>query len=475
MAKSSISYECNSCQATFPRWVGKCGKCGEFGTVVEVLAAGRGGSVGSAKVGSVGIKGSMTPTAVTRHAKRVSEVNPEKKKHTSTGIGELDRVLGGGLVSGQAVLIAGEPGVGKSTLLLSLAQNYAATGKTVLYASGEESVEQIAIRAQRTGANADTLYIADETDLSVILGHIQEINPDLVIVDSVQTIASPDVDGRAGGIAQVQEVSATLTRVAKATHVPFVIVAQVTKDGNIAGPKTLEHLVDTVLFFEGDRNTSLRLLRTVKNRFGQADEVAAFEQTESGINEVPDPSGLFLTGREEPVAGTCITVAMEGKRALLAEIQALVSPTNAPNPRRGVSGLDSQRMAMLTAVTERHGRIRMFDKDSFLATVAGMKITEPAADLAVCLALASAAWDKPIAQDVIALGEVALSGDVRPISNLSQRISEAARLGFKRILVPVGSKKTLTTNKGVVIIEVANLAKAFQALNQMSPPSSKDN
>lgn len=474
MAKSSVSYQCSSCEASFPRWVGKCGKCGEFGTVTEVAGSGsKGGSVGSSRVGGVGIKTNISPTAVTKHAMRVSEVKPERKKHTSTGIGELDRVLGGGLVSGQAILIAGEPGVGKSTLLLALAQNYAKTGKTVLYASGEESVEQIAIRANRTGADAESLYIADETDLSVILGHVEEVNPDLVIIDSVQTIASPDVEGRAGGVAQVQEVSATLTRVAKATHVPFVIVAQVTKDGNIAGPKTLEHLVDTVLFFEGDRNTSLRLLRTIKNRFGQADEVAAFEQTESGIKEVPDPSGLFLTGRDEPVAGTCITVTMEGKRAILAEVQALVSPTNAPNPRRGVSGLDSQRMAMLNAVTEKHGRIRMFDKDSYLATVAGMKITEPAADLAVCLALASAAWDKPIPQDVVAIGEVALSGDVRGISSINQRIAEATRLGFKRILAPIGTKRLLAAGSGkdVAIIEVASIVKALQALNQMSPSS----
>ena len=474
MAKSSVSYQCSSCDATFPRWVGKCGKCGEFGTVSEVAgSSSKGGSVGSSRVGGVGIKTNISPTAVTKHAMRVSEVKPERKKHTSTGIGELDRVLGGGLVSGQAVLIAGEPGVGKSTLLLALAQNYAKTGKTVLYASGEESVEQIAIRANRTGVDAESLYIADETDLSVILGHIEEVNPDLVIIDSVQTIASPDVEGRAGGVSQVQEVSATLTRVAKATHVPFIIVAQVTKDGNIAGPKTLEHLVDTVLFFEGDRNTSLRLLRTIKNRFGQSDEVAAFEQTEDGIKEVPDPSGLFLTGREDPVAGTCITVTMEGKRAILAEVQALVSPTNAPNPRRGVSGLDSQRMAMLNAVTERHGRIRMFDKDSYLATVAGMKITEPAADLAVCLALASAAWDKPIPQDVVAIGEVALSGDVRGISSINQRIAEAARLGFKRVLAPVGTKRLLAsgTNKDIAIIEVASIGKALQALNQMSPSS----
>jgi DNA repair protein RadA/Sms len=333
--------------------------------------------------------------------------------------------------------------------------------------SGEESVGQVRLRAERTGAVVDGLYLASETDLANVLGQIDSINPNLLVVDSVQTIASPDVDGRAGGVSQVQEVSATLTRVAKATHTPIVIVAQVTKDGNIAGPKTLEHLVDTVLFFEGDRTTSLRLLRTIKNRFGAADEVACFEQQENGIIEVPDPSSLFRTGRDEPVAGTCITVTMEGRRALLAEVQALVATTNAPNPRRGVSGLDNARMAMLVAVTERHGRLRMFDKDTFLATVAGMKIIEPAADLAVCLALASAVWDAPMPQDVAAIGEVALSGDIRPVSNMTQRLNEAARLGFNRVLVPAGTKKPAGSN--LVLIEVPHLGRALAALRQMAP------
>lgn len=609
MAAPKTQYICTSCNATFPKWFGKCSSCGEFGTLEETTPT-------AARAGTVGIKGNMQASSVARPARRVQDIDAKSHRHVSTGIGELDRVLGGGLVAGQAILLAGEPGVGKalaldtllktpegyttmgevqkgdylvgsdgiptyvvavtevlenrpcyeisfsngqkvvadaqhqwytkriadrtqnlpatvrttkeifetqtslingetnhsiktghgdvfitsvveipsvpvkcvqvdnedhtylitetnipthnSTLLMSASDMFARTGKTVLYISGEESAEQIALRARRMGVDAATLLIADETDLSVILGHIELTQPDLIIIDSVQTIASPDVDGRAGGIAQVQEVSATLTRIAKATHIPTIIIAQVTKEGNIAGPKTLEHLVDTVLFFEGDRNTSLRLLRTMKNRFGAADEIACFEQDEHGIKEVVDPSGLFRTARDEPAEGTCITVAMEGRRPILAEVQALVSPTNAPNPRRGVSGLDNSRMAMLVAVTERHGRIRLFDKDTFLATVAGMKITEPAADLAVCLALASAAMNTPVPLDVAALGEVALSGDIRAVSNMNQRLNETARLGFKRILVPVGTKKP--SNGGdLILIEVANVGRALQALKQMAP------
>lgn len=460
MAAPRSQYTCSNCNATFPKWLGKCSNCGEFNTLTETAPT-------ASRAGSVGIKGDMRSAAVSRPARRVQDIDAASHRYTHTGIGELDRVLGGGLVKGQAILLAGEPGVGKSTLTLAMSENYAQTGKTVLYVSGEESAEQIALRARRMGVTASTLLIADETDLSVILGHIEQAQPDLVIVDSVQTIASPDVDGRAGGIAQVQEVSATLTRIAKATHIPIVIIAQVTKEGNIAGPKTLEHLVDTVLFFEGDRNTPLRLLRTIKNRFGAADEIACFEQDEHGIKEVVDPSGLFRTTRDEPMSGTCITVAMEGRRPILAEVQALVASTNAPNPRRGVSGLDNSRMAMLVAVTERHGRIRLFDKDTYLATVAGMKINEPAADLAVCIALASAAWGNAVPQDVAAIGEVALSGDVRAATNMNQRLNEAARLGFKRVLVPAGTKKP-SGGHDLVLIEVPNVQRALQALKQMA-------
>lgn len=460
MAAPKTSFTCSNCNATYAKWVGKCSKCNEFGTVIESATT-------AARAGSVGIKGDMRASAVARPARRVRDIDTKAHRHIPTGIGELDRVLGGGFVAGAVILVAAEPGFGKSTLMLAVADKYAKTGKTVLYVSGEESAEQITLRARRIGADADTLLIADETDLSVILGHIEQAAPDLIIIDSVQTIASPDSEGRAGGVAQVHEVSSVLARTAKALHIPIMVIAQITKDGNIAGPKTLEHLVDAVIFGEGDRNTNLRLLRTVKNRYGAADEVAAFEQTDTGMREVPDPSGLFLTGRDEPVAGTCITVAMEGRRAILAEVQALVAPTNAPNPRRGVSGLDSARMAMLVAVTERHGRLRMFDKDTYLATVAGMKITEPAADLAVCLALASAAWEAPMPQDVAAIGEVALSADIRPVSNMSQRLNEAARLGFKRVLVPAGTTKP--AGNSLVLIEVPHLGRALTALKQMAP------
>lgn len=470
MAKSASVFVCTTCAAQYPKWIGRCSKCQEYGTVEEVVNA-------SGASRSAGLKGNLSAAPVSRPARRVADINTAAHRHTPTGINELDRVLGGGLVAGQAILIAGEPGVGKSTLLLGVADKYAATGKTVLYVSGEESAEQITLRARRIGALADTLLIADETDLSVLLGHIEAASPDLVIVDSVQTLASLDVEGRAGGVAQVQEVSAVLTRIAKARHIPVVLVGQVTKEGSIAGPRLLEHLVDTVLYFEGDRQTSLRLLRTVKNRFGAADEVACFEQGESGLVEVPDPSSLFRTGRENPVPGTCVTVAMEGRRAMLAEVQALVSPTNAPNPRRGVSGLDSARSAMLVAVTERHGRLRLFDKDTYLATVAGLRLVEPASDLATCLALASAAWEVALPNDVAAIGEVALSGDIRPAPSMAQRISEASRLGYKRLLVPTGTRgriKGSLKEKDITLLEIPNLRAALTALQQIGIKSKED-
>lgn len=466
MGKSSSVFRCRNCGAEFGRWVGKCQRCGEFDTVDETTRdVATSGSSGASRVG---LKGNLSAGTITRPAQRVKDVSTVDAPRMSTGIGELDRILNGGFVAGQAVLIAGSPGVGKSTLLLTAADAIARTGRTVLIVSGEESVEQIAVRARRIGVDADSLLIADDQDLSVVLAHIEQVQPDVLIVDSVQAVASPTVEGRVGSISQVQEVSSALTRVCKASKIPCFLVAQVTKDGNIAGPRTLEHLVDTVLFFDGDRNTSLRLLTVMKNRFGAADEVACFEQTDTGLAEVPDPSGLFLGERSEPVEGTCVTVTMEGRRALLAEVQALVSPTNAPNPRRGVSGLDSARMAMLIAVTERHGKLRMFDKDTFLATVGGLKITEPAVDLAVCLALASAADGTPIPGGVAAFGEVALSGDVRTCPSIQQRINEAVRMGFTRILVPAATRAPAGLPDTVALIKIDHIRKAFAAVRALS-------
>jgi len=458
MAKSTTSFRCESCGATSPRWLGRCPKCGEFATLVEQAPA----------AATTGLRASARAAAPARPAQRVSEVvTGRPAARVGTGIGEFDRVLGGGLVAGQVCLCSGPPGSGKSTLLLAVADSVAAhTGRPVLYVSGEESVEQLAVRAQRIGAVTPSLYLADDTDLAAVLGHIHDRGPELalVVVDSVQTIASGDVEGRAGGVTQTMEVAQVLTRVAKTSGVPAILVGQVTKDSTVAGPRALEHIVDTTLSLDGDKHTSLRLLRAVKNRFGPL-EVAAFEQTDTGMAEVPDPSGLFREQREAAVPGTCVGVTVEGNRAIMAEIQALVAATQNPNPRRGVSGLDSARSAMLVAITERAGRLKLYDKDVFLATVAGMRVSDPGMDLAVCLAAMSAADSLPVPIDVAAIGEVALSGDVRPVSMLTERMAEAARLGYRRLVVPYGTASRAGARvASAALIEVRNLADAVRAV-----------
>jgi DNA repair protein RadA/Sms len=365
-------------------------------------------------------------------AKPITDVSTERVAAWSTQVGEFDRVLGGGLVPGAVVLLSGEPGVGKSTLLLEVAANTAKSGKTVLYVSGEESVGQIRLRAERTGAMSDNLFIASETDLSTVLGQIDAVSPQLLVVDSVQTIAAAEIDGAAGMPSQIREVAANLIRVAKERALPVILVGHVTKDGNIAGPRALEHLVDVVCHFEGDRQTSLRFVRSMKNRFGPTDEVGCFEMTGEGINEVPDPSGMFLSRGDAPVSGTCVTVTVEGKRPLIAEVQALVVKSSTPQPRRVTNGVDSARVAMLLAVLERRAGLRLSDMDVYVSTVGGVKLTEPASDLAIALAIASAVQDKPIAHNLVAFGEISLAGEIRKVSNGKVRASEAHRLGFVR-------------------------------------------
>lgn len=467
MAKGSPKYRCRACGAQELRWAGRCSNCGEFNTIEEAPQAAT----------TAGLKSSSTTgKAPSRPARTVAQISENKNvTRLASGIPEFDRVIGGGLVAGQVLLLAGEPGAGKSTLLLHIADAIArTTGKTVLYCSGEESADQLAVRARRIGATSPTLLLADDTELAAVIGHLDEhgSNIALAIVDSVQTIASSEIEGRAGGVTQVMEVTQALTRVAKSRGIPLCLVGQVTKDANVAGPRALQHTVDTTLEINGERHTSLRMLRATKNRYGPTDEVACFEQTDEGMREVLDPSALFLGHRSAPVPGTCITVPLEGRRALLAEVQALVAGTTNPNPRRGVSGLDTNRVAMLLAVTERTARLKMFDKDVFVATVGGMRITDPASDLAVCLAIASAGRDTALDTNVCAIGEVALSGDVRPVPMLEQRISEAARLGSRAILVPKTGKR-LKVPGDARLIEVETLADALRILGGRPAATSK--
>lgn len=453
MAKAArASFKCTECGWTGAKWVGRCPECQAWSSVVEA----------SAPASRAGLRSATTGVTPAAPARPVKDIPVGEVERASTGIHELDRVLGGGLVAGQCVLLAGEPGVGKSTLLLAAANAYAAGGRkprSVLYVSGEESAEQISIRARRIGATADSLLIADETDLSVLLGHVEEVDPDLLVVDSVQTIASSELDGRAGGVAQVHEVTQVLTRAAKGRRMPLLLIGQSTRDNSVAGPRALEHLVDTVLTFEGDRGTPLRLLRAAKNRYGPADEVACFEQVDEGLREVTDPSTLFRSHRDAAVPGTCIAITLEGRRALLVELQALTTGSPGNNPMRRTTGFDNTRAAMLVAVTERAAKVKLWDKDVYLATVAGAKVSDTGADLALCLAVYSAVRDTPLPGDMVAIGEVALSGDVRPVPGMAQRLAEAARLGFATAFVPKGTGQKAKAT-GLRLVEVADLSQA---------------
>ena len=421
-------FVCSACGAESVKWLGRCASCGEWGTVAERQAAG-----GTARVAAA-----LVPAS--KHARPISDTPLDAVRHRPSGIGELDRVLGGGLVPGAAILFSGEPGVGKSTLLLELSARVAATGARVLYVSAEESVSQVRLRAERTGALEPTLYLASESDLGTVLGHIDEVDPALVIVDSVQTVAADTVPALAGQPSQVREVASALIRVAKSKEVPIVIVGHVTKDGQVAGPRLLEHLVDVVAHVEGDRQTALRFVRTLKNRFGATDEVGCFEMSGDGMREVPDPSALFLTRRGTPVPGTAVTVAMEGRRPLAVEVQALTVATAAPNPRRVTNGVDSSRVAMLIAVLESRLGLQLSSRDVYVSTVGGVRLVEPAADLAIAAAIASAFNDRAVAPDAVLVGEVSLAGEVRGVSQQRLRLTEAERLGFTTSLGADGGK-----------------------------------
>ena len=374
-------------------------------------------------------------------------------------------MLGGGLVGGSVVLLAGEPGVGKSTLLLDVASRAASSARTVLYVTGEESAAQVRLRAERIGALRPRLLLAAETDLGAVLGQIEAVGPDLLVLDSVQTVASEAIDSAAGGVAQVREVAASLIRVAKTRGMATVLVGHVTKDGAIAGPRALEHLVDVVCQFEGERHSRLRLLRSTKNRYGATDEVGCFDLTDTGIQGLTDPSGLFLSRHAEPVPGTAVTVTLEGRRPLIAEVQALVSASALSNPRRATSGLDSSRVAMALAVLERRFAVTLSGRDVYVSTVGGVRLGEPAADLAVALSVASCAYERPLPPDTVVIGEVGLAGEVRRVSGVGRRLSEAGRLGFTRAVVPAGTDDTAP--EGMTVHEVPDVLAALNATGLM--------
>ena len=422
MARVTSTFRCGECGWSTSKWVGQCGECQQWNTLSDVSGGAATRTVAAARVGEG------------RAAQPITEVGAEAAAHWPSGIAEFDRVLGGGIVPGAAILLSGEPGVGKSTLLLEVASRAAATGQRVLYVSAEESVSQVRLRAERTGGLQPSLYLAAETDLATILGQIDAVEPQLVIVDSVQTVASSLSDGLAGGPSQVREVASTLIRVSKDRNLPVLLVGHVTKDGTIAGPRLLEHLVDVVLHFEGDRQTALRFVRSMKNRFGPTDEVGCFEMTGDGIAEVSDPSGLFLSNARRPTSGTAITITIEGRRALPVEVQALVVKTQAPMPRRVVNGVDGSRVAMLLAVLERRGGITLSDHDVYVSTVGGIRLTEPGADLAIALAIASAYKDKAFPTTQAVIGEISLAGEIRSAANGKQRVTEAKRLGFSTVI-----------------------------------------
>ncbi|MDY5785556.1 DNA repair protein RadA [Corynebacterium sp.] len=455
--KQRTLHTCSECGYSSPKWLGRCPDCGSWGTLQEQAPVASASS-SSARSGAVQLQ-ALTPA---QPATRITAIDAAASHSTPSGIGELDRVLGSGVVPGSVVLMAGEPGVGKSTLLLEVASRWAKQGgRTALYVTAEESAGQVRARAERTGALVDSLYLAAESNLEVIVGHVEQIKPSLLIVDSVQTMHAPGVEGVAGGVAQSRAVTAALTTLAKTTNLPILLVGHVTKDGNVAGPRVLEHLVDVVLNFEGDRQSSLRMLRGIKNRFGATDEVGCFEQTADGIREVPDPSGLFLSHRGRTPDGSAVTVAMDGVRPILAEVQALtVAPVN-KSPRRVVTGLDANRVPMVLAVLQARCNEATNDKDAYVATVGGVRITETATDLAVALATWSSLHERPLPAKTVVVGEVGLAGELRRVPNLGRRLQEAARLGYTRAIVPAGERVTI---EGMRVTQAGTLREAIEVL-----------
>ena len=448
-------YICENCEYKSPKWLGKCPSCGEWNTFVEDVVEAtpsaatvkRTSAISSGSVGAVAYKELSLPDFI----------------RTDTGLHELDRVLGGGLVNGSVVLLSGEPGIGKSTLLLQISDSLGKSHK-VLYISGEESYGQLKLRAGRLGIDGTNLFILTETSMENILGQIDKVKPDVVIVDSIQTIFSEKIASAPGSLTQVKECALSFIERAKSRGTSVILVGHVNKEGSIAGPKTLEHMVDAVLYFEGERHHSYRIIRAIKNRYGPTNEIGVFEMTDGGLEQVENPSEMLLSGRPKNMSGNCAVCTMEGTRPIIAEIQALVTKSVLPAPRRTASGLDYNKMCLIIAVLEKRLGLRFSTCDAFMNVVGGLRLDEPAVDMAVALAMISSITDRVIPDDLIAIGEIGLAGECRAVSNLEQRLKEAARLGFTRAVIPYKNFESKKLDCGIELIPIKGIYEAIKVL-----------
>lgn len=452
--KAKTLFFCSQCGNETPKWQGRCPACGEWNTIVEQPALPK--SSGTKRASS-GIRSTLTRT------QRLSEIKTTEELRFLTGMSELDRVLGGGAVKGSLVLIGGAPGIGKSTLMLQICDELCKKC-TVLYASGEESPRQIKLRSERLGVTGETLYLLSETDLENIIESVHQVKPDILIVDSIQTMSVSNSDTTPGSISQVKQCTTALMNLAKSEDITVFVIGHINKEGSIAGPKVLEHMVDCVLYFEGDQHMAFRILRAAKNRFGATNEIGVFEMLDEGLREIPNPSEMLLATRPEHTPGNCVTCIMEGNRPVLAEIQALVTPSVYSNPRRTSNGVDVNRAILLLAVLEKRGGLLLGSCDAYINVIGGLYVDEPAADLATVLALASSFRDRPLPYDLAAVGEIGLTGELRSVNAINQRLSEIHRLGFHKVIVPHGTIGKAAKIDGLQLIPVKNIREALAAI-----------
>lgn len=453
MAKIKSVYICSECGYESPKWYGKCPSCGEWNTMNEEIKE-------TSKASAAAARSHATAYAPPVH---ISEISTTDEIRYQTGSKELDRVMGGGIVKGSLILLGGDPGIGKSTILLQICEHLGRNLK-ILYVSGEESKRQLRLRADRLGVNSDNLYILTQTDVELVCETIRQDKPDIVMIDSIQTMSLSELNSSPGSVTQVRESTNFFMRTAKSLDIPMIIVGHVNKEGSIAGPKVLEHVVDAVLHFEGDRQMSYRILRAVKNRYGSTNEIGVFEMTDAGLREVENPSLMLISGRPKNVSGTCIACAMEGTRPILAEIQALAASTGFGNPRRMCTGFDYNRMNLIIAVLEKRAGYYFNNTDAYVNVVGGLRLDETAVDLAVAISLISSLKDVPINDNAIAFGEIGLAGEIRSVSHAQQRLNEAVRLGFEKIIIPAHNSKDITIPDGVEVIPVKNVRQAFEAI-----------